>query len=151
VSEATIGILVDYESPLASRVAGEVWSGLSRAALEAGFTKTTALWQSLRENRSTTAPEGLSAHVFVIGQDRPDAIDAIDATGASVPHLYGVIVAVPNKSSPLAGSLLYQGVGRLTQSGVKAGMVEPALLHAVPTECERYARHLFQRLSKVLW
>jgi hypothetical protein len=152
VSEATIGILVDYESPLASRVAGEVWSGLSRAALEAGFTKTTALWQSLRETRSTTLPEGPSAHIFAVGQDRPEAIDAIGAIDdASTPHLYGVIVAVPDKPSPLAGSLLYQGVGRLTQSGVKAGMVEPALLHAVPTECERYARHLFQRLSKVLW
>ena len=154
MSEATIGILVDYESPLASRVAGEVWSGLSRTALQAGFTKTTALWQSLREASTTTAPEDPSAHIFVLGQDRPDAIDSVDSIGAidaSAPHLYGVIVAVPDKPSPLAGSLLYQGVGRLTGSGVKAGMVEPALLHAVPTECERYARHLFQRLSKVLW
>jgi hypothetical protein len=152
VSEATIGILVDYESPLASRVAGEVWSGLSRTALKAGFTKSTALWQSLRKTRSTQAPEGPSVHIFVIGQDRPDAVDAIVAVDdASLPHLYGVIVAVPDKPSPLAGSLLYQGVGRLTQSGVKAGMVEPALLHAGPTECERYARHLFQRLSKILW
>ena len=152
MSEATVGILVDYESPLASRVAGEVWSGLSRAALEAGFTKTTALWQSLREIRDARPPEGPSAHIFVLGQDRPEAIDTIDAMDdASAPHLYGVIVAVPDEPSPLAGSLLYQGVGRLTRSGVKAGMVEPALLHAVPTECERYARHLFGRLSKVLW
>ena len=151
MSEATIGILVDYESPLASRVAGGVWSELSRTALAAGFTKTTALWQSLRETRGPAAPEGPSAHIFALGQDRPEAIDAIGAIEASTPHLYGVIVAVPDKPSPLAGSLLYQGVGRLTQSGVKAGMVEPALLHAVPTECERYARHLFQRLSKVLW
>jgi hypothetical protein len=142
---------VDYESPLASRVAGEVWSGLSRTALGAGFTKTTALWQSLRETRGPTAPEGTSAYIFALGQDRPEAIDAISAIDASTPHLYSVIVAVPDKPSPLAGSLLYQGVGRLTQSGVKAGMVEPALLHALPTECERYARHLFQRLSKVLW
>jgi hypothetical protein len=29
-------------------------------------------------------------------------------------------------------------------------MIEPALLHAVPTECELYASHLFQRLSKFL-
>ena len=152
MSEAQIGILVDYESPLASRVAGEVWSGLSRTALKAGFTKTTARWQSLREDSSTTSPAGMYAHIFAIGQDRPDAIDAIGAMdNASVPHLYGVIVAVPDKPSPLAGSLLYQGVGRLTQSGVKAGMVEPALLHAVPAECERYARHFFQRLWKVLW
>ena len=152
MSEATIGILVDYESPLASRVAGEVWSGLSRTALEAGFTKTTALWQSLRETRSTTPPEGPSAHIFVLGQDRPEATDAIIAAeDTAAPHLYGVIIAVPHKPSPLAGSLLYQGVGRLTQSGVKAGMVEPALLHAVPTECERYARHFFGRLSRAVW
>ena len=152
MSEATVGILVDYKSLLASRVAGEVWSGLSRTALEAGFTKITALWQSLREIRGDTVPEGPSAHVYVLGQDRPEAIDAIGPfDDATTPHLYGVIVAVPDKPSPLAGSLLYQGVGRLTQSGVKAGMVEPALLHAAPTECERYARHLFQRLSKALW
>ena len=152
MSEATVGILVDYKSLLASRVAGEVWSGLSRTALEAGFTKITALWQSLREIRGDTVPEGPSAHVYVLGQDRPEAIDAIGPfDDATTPHLYGVIVAVPDKPSPLAGSLLYQGVGRLTQSGVKAGMVEPALLHAAPTECERYARHLFQRLSKILW
>jgi hypothetical protein len=147
VSEATIGILVDYESPLASRVAGEVWSGLSRSALKAGFTKATALWQSLRETQST---EGDSpVQVFVIGQDLPEAIDHVGGIGEAS-HLYGVIVAVPNEPSPLAGSLLYQGVRRLTQSGVKAGMIEPALLHAVPTECELYASHLFQRLSKFL-
>jgi hypothetical protein len=57
-----------------------------------------------------------------------------------------VIVAVPERPSPLAGSLLYQGVERLTGNGVKAGMVEPALLHAIPAECERYARRLLERL-----
>jgi hypothetical protein len=90
-------------------------------------------------------------HVFAIGQDRPDAIDAVGAVGAvgdpGAPHLYGVIVAVPGKPSPLAGSLLYQGVERLTGTGVKAGMVEPALLHAVPAECELYARRLLERLG----
>ena len=152
MSEATVGILVDYESPLARRVAGDVWSGLSRAALQAGLTKTTALWESLRETRGTMDPDGPSVHVFAIGQDRPDAIDAVAAMGdPSAPHLYGVIVAVPDKPSPLSGSLLYQGVERLTRTGVKAGMVEPALLHAVPAECERYAWHLFRRLSQVLW
>jgi len=144
VSEATVGILVDYESPLARRVAGVVWSGLSRAALEAGFTKSTALWASLRETRSPTDLEGPLVHVFAIGQDRPDAIDAVGAIGA--PHLYGIVVAVPDQPSPLAGSLLYQGVERLTGTGVKVGMVEPALLHAIPAECERYARHLLERL-----
>ncbi len=137
---------MDYESPLARRVAGDVWLGLSRAALEAGFTKTTALWKSLREPRSLA--EGPRVHVFAIGQDRPDAIDAVGAVGdPGAPHLYGVIVAVPDRPSPLAGSLLYQGVQRLTETGVKAGMVEPALLHAVPAECERYARRLLERLG----
>ncbi len=137
---------MDYESPLARRVAGDVWSGLYRAALEAGFTKTTALWKSLRETRSLA--EGPRVHVFAIGQDRPDAIDAVGAVGdPGAPHLYGVIVAVPDRPSPLAGSLLYQGVLRLTGTGVKAGMVEPALLHAVPAECERYARRLLERLG----
>ncbi len=148
MSEATVGILVDYESPLARRVAGDVWSGLSRAALEAGFTKTTALWESLRESRIGTGPDGPSLHIFAIGQDRPDAIDDVGAIGdPSAPRLYGVIVAVPDKPSPLAGSLLYQGVERLTQAGVKAGLVEPALLHAVPAEGERYARRLLERLG----
>jgi hypothetical protein len=146
VSEAKVGIFVDYESPLASRVASDVWSGLSRAALEAGFTKTTAHWESLREARIPM--EDSPVHVFAIGQDRPDAIDAVGAVGdPGAPHLYGVILAVPSRPSPLAGSLLYQGVKRLTGTGVKAGMVEPALLHAVPVECERYARRLLERLG----
>ena len=141
-----MGILVDYESPLARRVAGDVWSGLSRAALEAGQVRITAHWESLREGRN--APEEPLVHVFAVGQDRPDAIDAIGAVGdPSSPRLYGVVVAVPSRPSPLAGSLLYQGVQRLTDSGVKAGAVEPALLHAVPEECERYARRLLERLQ----
>jgi len=147
VPETTVGILVDYESPLARRVAGDVWSGLSRAALAAGFTKTTARWESLRETESPTDSEGPLVHVFAVGQDRPDAIDAVGALGdPGSSRLYGLIVAVPDRPSPLAGSLLYQGVERLTGSGVKAGMVEPALLHAVPEECERYARRLLERL-----
>lgn len=140
-------MFVDYESPLARRVAGDVWSGISREALEAGCTKSTALWEDLREERSTESLEGLPAHVFVVGQDRPDAVDAIRAVGdMEVPHLYGVVVAVPERPSPLAGSLLYQGVGRITASGVRSGSVEPALLHALPRECESYARRLLERL-----
>jgi hypothetical protein len=147
VSQATVGILVDYESPLARRVAGGVWSGLSRAALEAGFTKTTALWKTLRETEDPEDPESPLVHVFAIGQDRPDAIDAVGALGdPGSSRLYGLVVAIPDRPSPLAGSLLYQGVERLTGSGVRAGMVEPALLHAVPEECERYARRLLERL-----
>lgn len=137
---------MDYESPLARRVAGDVWSGLSRAALEAGQVKITAHWESLREGRGI--PEEPRVHVFAVGQDRPDAIDAIGVVGdPSAPRLYGVVVAVPDRPSPLAGSLLYQGVQRLTDSGVRAGAVEPALLHAVPEECERYARRLLERLQ----
>ena len=146
--EATVGILVDYESPLARRVAGDVWSGLSGAALQAGRAGITALWESLRETGNTGLAEGPLIYVFVVGQDRPDAVDAIGAVGdpASL-HLYGVVVAVPDRPSPLTGSLLYQGVQRLTEAGVRAGMVEPALLHAVPEECERYARRLLERLQ----
>jgi hypothetical protein len=140
-----VSILVDYESPLARRVAGDIWSGLSRAALEAGHVRITALWESLREGRSI--PEEPRIHVFAVGQDRPDAVDAIGAVGDPAARLlYGVVVAIPNRPSPLAGSLLYQGVQRLTDAGVKAGTVEPALLHAVPQECERYARRLLERL-----
>jgi hypothetical protein len=145
VSEAAVGILVDYESPLARKVAGDIWSGLSRAALEAGYTRITALWESLRE--SPRISEDPLIHIFAVGQDRPDAVDAVGVVGDPAdPHLYGLVVAVPDRPSPLAGSLLYQGVQRLTDSGVKAGMVEPALLHAVPEECERYARRLLERL-----
>ncbi|QIN84950.1 hypothetical protein GBA63_21605 [Rubrobacter tropicus] len=139
---------MDYESPLARKVAGDVWSGLHRAALEAGFTKTTAVWESLREG----IPAGLQGppvHIFAVGQDRPDAVDAVGAVGGPEGVLYGLVVAVPDRPSPLAGSLLYQGVGRLTDAGVKAGMVEPALLHASPLECERYARRLLERLRVI--
>lgn len=145
-SEATVGMLVGYESPLARRVAGDIWNGLSRAALDAGFTKTTALWESLRGVRSPSR-EGSLLNVFVVGQDRPEDIEAVGAVGdAGSPSLYGVVVAVPESPSPLAGALLYQGVERLTDSGVKAGLVEPALLHARPKECEAYARRLLERM-----
>ena len=147
----TVGIFVDYESPLAREVAGRIWSGLSGAALGSGYTKTTALWESLRAPRSLERLEGPRVHVFALGQDRPDAVDAIGPIGdPRASHLYGLVVAVPDRPSPLAGSLLYQGVGRLTESGVKAGAVEPALLHALPKECESYARRLLERLSPLL-
>jgi hypothetical protein len=140
-----VSILVDYESPLARRVAGDIWSGLSRAALEVGHVRITALWESLREGRSI--PEEPRIHVFAVGQDRPDAVDAIGVVcDPAARRLYGIVVAVPDRPSPLAGALLYQGVQRLTDAGVKAGAVEPALLHTVPEECERYARRLLERL-----
>jgi len=151
VSGPTVGIFVDYESPLAREVAGRIWSGLSLAALGSGYAKTTALWESLRVPRSPEKLEGPRVHVFALGQDRPDAVDAVGPIGdPRAPHLYGLVVAVPDRPSPLAGSLLYQGVGRLTESGVKAGAVEPALLHALPKECESYARRLLERLSPLL-
>ena len=137
---------VDYESPLARQVAGQVWSGLSQAALAAGFTKTTAVWESLREGRQEK-PDAPPVQVFAVGQDRPDAVDAVGTVGGAEGVIFGVVVAVPDRTNPLAGSLLYQGVGRLTDAGVKAGMVEPALLHASPSECKRYARRLLERLG----
>jgi hypothetical protein len=147
----TVGIFVDYESPLACEVAGRIWSGLSVAALDAGYTKTTALWKSLRATRSPERLEGPRIHIFAVGQDRPDAVDAIHPIGdPKTSPLYGVVVAVPDHPSPLAGSLLYQGVERLTGEGVKAGAVEPALLHTLLEECESYAKRLFERLSPLL-
>ena len=147
--QAAVGILVDYESPLARRVASDIWTGLSRAALEFGHARITALWESLREVGDTGISRDPLIYVFAVGQDRPDAVDAIEAVGdPASPNLYGVVVAVPDRPSPLSGSLLYQGVQRLTDAGVKAGMVEPALLHAVPEECERYARRLLERACR---
>lgn len=146
-AKISVGMFVGYESPLARRVAREVWSGLSRAALDGGFTKSTALWKSLREERGFGRQEAPSLNVFVIGQDRPEDIDAVGEVGGS--RLYGVVVGVPGNASPLAGSLLYQGVERLTGTGVRAGLVEPALLHARPAECESYARRLLERLLEI--
>lgn len=144
-------MFVDYESPLAREVAGKIWSGLSVATLGAGYTKTTALWESLRASRSPEVLEGTRVHIFAVGQDRPDAVDAVRPVGEpEVSHLYGVVVAVPDRPSPLAGSLLYQGVERLTGGGVRVGAVEPALLHALSKECESYARRLLERLSPLL-
>jgi hypothetical protein len=142
---------VDYESPLARGVAGRIWSGLSVAALGAGYPKTTALWESLRASMGPEMIEGPQVYLFAVGQDRPDAVDAVRPVGdPESPHLYGVVVAVPNRPSPLAGSLLYQGVERLTGGGVKVGAIEPALLHALPKECASYARRILERLSSLL-
>ena len=146
-----MSIFVDYESPLARRIAGGIWSGLSMVTLDAGYTKAKALWESLRAPRKVEKLEGVGLHVFVVGQDRPDAVDAIQPVddGLRGSCLYGVVVAVPNRPSPLVGSLLYQGVERLTGCGVKVGTVEPALLHAFPKEeCESYARRLLERLRR---
>jgi hypothetical protein len=144
----TVGIFVDYKSPLACEVAGKIWSGLSVSAIAAGYVRTTARWESLRGPSAREKLEGPQMHIFTMGQDRPDAVDAIHPVGnTGTCHLYGIVVAVPDRPSPLVGSLLYQGVERLTGSGVRAGAVEPALLHALPKECESYARRLLHRLS----
>ena len=100
-----MGILVDYESPLARRVAGDIWSGLSRAALEGGHVRITAFWESLREIRRI--PEHPRIHVFAVGQDRPDAVDAIEAVGdPRASRLYGIVVAVPEECERYARRLL---------------------------------------------
>ncbi len=142
---------MDYESPLARGVAERIWSGLSATALGAGYTKTTARFESLRSSRSPEMLKGLRVHIFAVGQDRPDAVDVVHPVGdPGSSHLYGVVVAVPDRPSPLAGSLLYQGVERLTRGGVRVGLVEPALLHALPKECESYAKRILERLSPLL-
>ena len=144
-----MGMYVDPGSPLARRVAENVWSGLSRAALDAGLTKTTALWRGLHDDREDRIP-GPSINIFIGEQGRPEDIEAVRAVETpGEPRLYGVVVAVPDKPSPLAGSLLYQGVERLTGTGVRAGLVEPALLHARPRECEAYAGRLLERLAEI--
>lgn len=145
--EATVGIFVDYESPLARRVAGNIWSGIYQSAFDAGYVKTTALWESLREEHPPEKLEDPLAYVFVVGQDRPDAVEAVGtAEGKAASRLYGIVVAVPDRPSTLAGSLLYQGVERLIGTGAKISAVEPALLHTVPEESAAYARNLFERL-----
>lgn len=151
MSGPTVGIFVDYESALARAVAGRVWSGLSAAALVAGYPRISALWESLREDRAPGEKlEGPLLHVFVVGQDRPDAVDAVAPVGEpDATRRYGMVVAVPpRRPSPLAGPLLYQGVEKLVGRGVKAGLVEPAPLRAVPGECELYAAKLLGRLRK---
>lgn len=136
-------MFVDYESSLARQVAKDVWAELSRAALDVGFTKSTALWKSIREERGQERPDAPLLNVFIVGQDRPEEVDAMGAVGNS--NIYGLVVAVPDQTSPLAGSLLYQGVERLTATGVRVGRIEPTLLNASGVECGAYARHLLQR------
>lgn len=146
----TVVIFVDYESPAAHRVARDIWSALSRRALNSGLSGITARWESLHHPRAFAGFRGSSVHVFVIGQDRPEMVERIGALGRSeTSPLYGVVVATPERASPLSGSLLYQGVGRLTKEGVRVGAVLPALVPVSPkTECEAYAAQLFNRLRQ---
>ncbi len=145
--QTTVGILVDYEGPLARRVAGGVWSGLSRAALSGGYVKTTAQWESLKEPRSLEKIQGSEVCIFIVEQNLPEAIDYVRVAG---PHtLHGLVVAVPEPPSFLAGPLLEQGLERLAAGGIEAAAVEPALLPDAPEECSLYARRLLGRLQKV--
>lgn len=153
MAEAKVAIFVDYGSALAKSVAEGVWSGLSRAALDSGRAKIATFWErldskdviSLALSRSPSGARSQEIAIFVVGQERPDIIDEIEVPpGGS--RIYGLVVAVPDRPSPLAGSLLYQGVERLKGKGVRAASIEPALLHAVPDECESYARKLLERL-----
>lgn len=149
--EAAVGIFVDYGSPLARRAAEELWAGLSRAALDAGRTGVTASWETLSGSAGLVAgPGDLPLCVFVVGQDRPDAVDDVRAVGnPSDARIYGVVVAVPDPQSPLAGSLLYAGVRRLTEGGVRPGSVLPALLPARRSaEGGAYARRLVSGLVR---
>lgn len=64
--------------------------------------------------------------------------------------LFGIVVAVPDKPSPLSGALLYQGVDRLTNSGIRAGDILPALIPVMPkVESEAYTARLIERLRKI--
>ena len=147
--EARVGIFVDYESPLARRVAGDIWSGISRAALGTGYDKTTALWRSLDKPGDPEKLEEALAYVFVLGQDRPESVENVGMIVPEGSHLCGIVVAVPDRPSPLSGSLLYQGVGRLTDAGIRAGNILPALVPSVPkTESEAYTARLLDRLRK---
>ncbi|WP_119070429.1 hypothetical protein [Rubrobacter indicoceani] len=155
--DARVGIFVDYKSEYARGVAEAVWSGLSRAAVSGGGGKISTYWDGLdrrdivaiMSSKAPPRPRNWDASVFVVGQDLPDAVDTLtplrDTAGDF--GLCGVVVATPEAASPLAGSLLYQGVEHLQQRGVRAGNIEPALLRGFPDECEAYARRLLERLG----
>lgn len=148
--EARVGIFVDYESPLARRVAGDIWSGISWAALGTGYDKTTAFWISLDKPGDPEKLEGALAYMFVLGQDRPETVESIGAMVPEGSRLCGIVVAVPDRPSPLSGSLLYQGVDRLTEAGVRAGDILPALVPFVPKmESEAYTARFLERLRKI--
>lgn len=142
---------MDYESPSAYQVARDIWSALSRAALNAGFVGITARWKSLRSWEADSSAGVPSVSLFVVGQDRPETVEHIGVSeDLEASRLYGVVVATPERPSPLSGSLLYQGVGRLTGKGIKAGTILPALIPVSPkTEGEAYARKLLGRLQKI--
>ena len=147
----TVVISVDYESPSAHRVAREVWSALSRIALNSGTAGITARWEGLKNTKVGPSVQDSSINLFIVGQDLPESVEYVGAPrDSNAPRLYGVVIATPGGPSPLAGSLLYQGVERLTGEGIKAGAILPALIPVSPkTEGEAYAARLFERLQEM--
>ena len=131
-------------------MARDIWAALSRTALDSGFSGVTARWERLRKLEAFPGHEDSSLCLFVVGQDRPEAMEYVGSPGPPAHLLYGVVVATPERSSPLSGSLLYQGVGRLTDGGVRGGALLPALVPVSPkTEGVAYAEQLFIRLQEV--
>ncbi|MGI8650364.1 MAG: hypothetical protein ACR2KW_08295 [Rubrobacter sp.] len=155
--DARVGIFVDYQSRFARGVAEAIWSGLSRATVASGGGKVSTYWDGLDRrdvvaimaSKAPPRPRDWQATIFVVGQDIPDTIDALNPfkDEAGDFGLCGLIVATPEAASPLSGPLLYQGVECLTESGVKVGNIEPGLLRAYPEECAAYAQRLLERLG----
>ncbi|AHY48046.1 Hypothetical Protein RradSPS_2763 [Rubrobacter radiotolerans] len=155
--DARVAIYVDYNSQLAKSVAESIWSGLTRSAAQSGGGRISTYWDGLDPRNvlklatsRSPRPEGAERGVviFAVGQDRPDAVDDIPVADLSGTErtIFGLVVAVPEPQSPLAGPLLYQGVERLTNGGVRMGDIEPALLRSASAECESYAERLMERL-----
>ena len=148
--EIVTALSVDFEGELAKVVASGISTGLSRAALRAGESrvKSTVLWESLQEPQEDRE-QNPDLRVFILEQNRPDAVDALaGAVGEGEGCLYGLVVAVPQQRSPLAGALLYRAVEHLKEAGVRPGRIEPALLHGLPVECERYCGRLLERIGE---
>ena len=77
MSGLTVSILVDYESPLAREVAGDIWAGLSAAVVDTASAKATALWESLSTPKGPERLGESRVHIFVVGREHLDAIDAV--------------------------------------------------------------------------
>jgi hypothetical protein len=67
---------------------------------------------------------------------------------AEASRSYGVLIAVSDRSAPLAGSHLYRGAEQPAESSVEPGDVESAFLRTYPKECGSCARWLLARLRR---